>query len=374
MRVSPVDEIKAGSESVLLKQIKSIRKHLLHQRTRTPQTTGNRVTPFIDGPAVFAEAEKMIKSADSAVQLEMYTLNHPKMVELLCEKAQSGKQVQVVLDPSNKDSEAARQLQTSGAEVVYFAANKKRGQIDHIKMLLVDGKAALMGGMNWSSHSPVNHDADIKIEGPAVVYYRKAFEEAWKKSGGGELPVFPTPRKLHDQNAKVLGIAADNFQYTGIRDSINENIAKAKKSIHLEAFILSDRDVIAGLIEAKKRGVEVQVLLDPTLVGTPFSSNDKTMKYLTDADIEARWYTVDKSVNQKLHAKWAAFDEKTMIIGSANLSFKGLNVNREIGAEVDDKTTVSAFEKQFREDWETRSAEDRPIVGEECYFAEPVGC
>jgi len=369
MQISPVSPLEGkGNNPNMLDRI----KQLLSLHRSNPSETGNRVTPFIDGPAIFPEAEKMIKSADSAIQLEMYTLNHKEMVGLLCGKAEAGVKVQVVLDPSNKGDKTTDQLTASGVDVVFFPTNTKRRQIDHIKMLIVDGSSVLMGGMNWSNHSPVNHDADIKLEGPAVNYYRKAFEDAWTRSGGGELPKLPKAQKIPGQNARVLGISSDNFRSTEIKDSVMKNIDQAKKSIHLEAFILSDKNVIEGLVNAKRRGVDVKVLLDPTLVGTPFSSNDKTMARLKEEGIEAKWYAIDESTQQKLHAKWGVFDGEDMIVGSANLSFQGLNVNREIGAELQDKKTVSAFEKQFLEDWKSRSVDDMPKLEESLIADNPL--
>ena len=140
-----------------------------------------------------------------------------------------------------------------------------------------------------------------------------------------------------------------------------KNINRAQKSIHMETFVLSDNEVIDGLLEAKKRGVEVKVLLDPTGVKGGGNLNGKTFDTLKDAGIEVKWYTVDKSVNQMLHAKWGVFDDQELLVGSANWSRNGLTKNREIGIHVKDENTTTAFEEQFQHDWVKRSSDKLPV-------------
>ena len=334
-------------------------------------TSGNAITPLIDGPAVFSAARNMIKSADSVIQLEMFDLGHKEMVDLMCHEAKQGVTVQVMLDPNpglNPAHTADKQntvkkLRANGVEVTYFplAKDKRLKPIDHIKLLIVDGKSVLIGGMNWGPHSPLNHDADIKIEGEAVNYYRNIFKDAWKRSGGRELKSEP-PRaeKVPGATGEIEGIATEYKQVTGIKQSLMKKIKHANKSIHMETFVLSDREVIESLVKAKKRGVDVKILLDPSGVNSGFSPNGKTYDTLQEAGINVKWYNTDTSVNQKLHAKWGVFDGNEMVIGSANWSYKGLQINREIGAALKEKDTVSTFEKQFANDWEKKSTDQIP--------------
>jgi len=363
MKITPLESIRERiSGSAYIKKL----GELFDSRPET----GTRITPMIDGETIFPEAKDMIENSKSLIQLEMYSLTHKEMVDLMCRKAKEGVTVQVITDPkpgtSPKEEAAKRsaveKLTASGAEVHYYPTNQAKYQIDHVKLLLVDGQTALMGGMNWSGHSPVNHDADIKLEGPAVNYYRTIFAAGWKKVGGAPIPETPKPHRIPGGKAEVRGITTENYKYTGINDAVLFNINKAMKSIHIESFILSDRQVIKSLLAARERGVEIKAILDPTLVGTQFSSNDRTFTQLKKAGVDVKWYDVDTSQQQKLHAKWATFDGKEMIIGSANWTRQGLNINRELGADVKDRPTVKAFDKQFARDWKTRTADKLPEI------------
>ena len=372
MTIKPVAAIKAQETPKILKNPQVTAKSPTSpKKTRKNYQTGIAVTPYIDGPDIFKAAEKMIKSAKTSIQLEMFSLSHDHMIDLMCKESEKGVKVQVLIDPNpgfndeeiKEKQENLKKLKASGVEVVYFPVNKDRRQIDHIKMLLVDGQSALIGGMNWSNHSPVNHDADIKIEGPAVNYYRAVFDNGWRKSGGEPGPVLPRPEKIPGADAELHGVSTEMFRFTGIKQAVIKNIENAQKSIHMEAFILTDKDILKGLKNAKQRGLDVKVILDPTLICTEFSINDKIAEELKDAGVEVKWYKVDDSIGQKLHAKWGLFDGEQLTIGSANMTFKGLYINREIGADVNDKKTGSVFEKQFHHDWEhasTDEIENRP--------------
>ena len=341
-----------------------------HPSSGKPET-GNRITPLIDGPAIFPIAKQMIKGAGSTIQLEMYSLGDKAMIDLLSAEAKKGIKVQVIFDPNTVRNKRGNLKQThldtlekfksAGVKSVYFPASKKPMQLDHIKLLIVDGSSVLMGGMNWGSTSTVNHDADIKLEGPAVEYYRAAFNDSWQRSGGKVLDNMPPAKKVPGATGEIQGITTELKRDNSIKSAVMKNINRAQKSIHMETFVLSDNEVIDGLLDAKKRGVEVKVLLDPTGVKGGGNLNGKTFDTLKNAGIEVKWYKVDKSVNQMLHAKWGVFDEEEMIIGSANWSYKGLQINREIGADLKDEPTVSAFEKQFAYDWENRASDQLPV-------------
>ena len=46
---------------------------------------------------------------------------------------------------------------------------------------------------------------------------------------------------------------------------------------------------------------------------------------LDDAGVPIRFFKENKSTEEKLHAKWAVFDRKNLLIGSANWSSLGLD-------------------------------------------------
>lgn len=344
---------------------------------------GNRVKPLFNKEAapdanheIFAQVEKTIKSAKSSIQIEMFNIDKTAIVDLLIAEARTGRiKVQVIMDPPSHDwdeprKKAIEKLRQGGVDVMLYPVKQKGdpqakfGQLDHVKMLLVDGTRAIIGGMNWGAHSPMNHDYDVAIEGPAVEKMSWLFREDWIKSGGDghALPHIPqvAPTGSDMVNLLVSGLA-DTESAHGATNTIGKTVRRAienaKKSVHAELFVLTDSKTVEALIEARKKGRDVKVILNPLKIDGK-AINEKAAAQLRAAGVEVRWFDCNAKTGQKLHAKMAVFDDDQVVVGSANWSYAGFNVNREADVEVLSKGTASAFDKVFDKDWKHRTTED----------------
>lgn len=346
------------------------------------RTTNNLVTPWLGGDAATQGVIEQLKSAQSSIQVEMYRIGNQNILDALKEKAQSGTvKVQVLLDPTpgydagdTKDQNRIRaELKAAGVEVINYPIDKK-GKIDHVKLLIVDGKRGVIGGLNWDRHSHANLDMNVLVQGEAVQDMSDRFAHDWKFAGGGETakaaPVSPNDAK-GDAEIRVVTTEEDS---EAIRAVLMENINKAQKSIRMVAFALADKQVIDGLIAAKKdRKVDVKILLDPN---KPVSwVNEKSKKQLEAAGIEVRYLAIDIEKEEKCHAKAAFFDDDTTVMGSANFTHQGLTVNHEADIEMKSKTVVPQMTKFFDELWEKRSVQKLPNLPdmEERADEEPYG-
>lgn len=94
-------------------------------------------------------------------------------------------------------------------------------------------------------------------------------------------------------------------------------IGKQKKTIHINAYGLTDADTATMLIDAQKRGVDVKLTMDSTEAATPKQS--ALVAKLKRDKIEV---LVGKSPvrSQLLHAKLAIGDGKSVVLGSWNVS------------------------------------------------------
>lgn len=326
----------------------------------------NKVTAFIGGDEVYKGIEDTIRSAEKSILLEMYDFSDFELAEILVAQKNSGVDIKVLLDQSNiegnttSDARAAvvHHLRQNKIPVLTFQNDRLKNQSDHCKLAVVDGKSVLLGGMNWNPNSKNNHDAMVKIEGPAAGYYNLHFAEGWNVSGGGRITTEPAPSpEKKTGRALVKGIRSDGKFDTSAKHSILESINSAQSSIYIEMYRLSDKNVIEGLITAHNDGIDVRVILDPNSAKTGWSVNDKTFDTLKKAGVPVRWYKVEKNSTQRLHAKWAVIDEESTIIGSVNWSAKGLHENREVGAHINESKTANVFVKQFLDDWENKSSE-----------------
>jgi cardiolipin synthase A/B len=124
-------------------------------------------------------------------------------------------------------------------------------------------------------------------------------------------------------------------------------LALARQRALAEVYTFTDSETIAGLAAAKRRGVDVRVLLDPNQ-----SYNRHGYAVLRAAGVDVRWYPIPRGA--LLHAKIGLFDGE-LVLGSANWTLSGLGVNHELDIETRDPYAVAAYRSRFESDW-SRSA------------------
>lgn len=150
-----------------------------------------------------------------------------------------------------------------------------------------------------------------------------------------------------------------------IRDAVIERLAEAGRGsqVDLAMFYLSHRAIVAGLVDAQKRGAEVRVLLDPNQHafgrqknGVP---NRPVAAELHRAGIALRWcHTSGEQCHSKQLLIRHPGGEAVMLLGSANFTRRNLdNFNPESNVELSGPTDLPAltaasawFERRWNND------------------------
>jgi phosphatidylserine/phosphatidylglycerophosphate/cardiolipin synthase-like enzyme len=280
----------------------------------------------------------MIQEAKKAIHLEMYEFQQISIADELIAKKKAGLEVQVLLDQSSHDM--GNYLSRKGVEVRYYPPNASK--INHVKLLSVDGNLSLIGGMNWGNHSPMNHDADILIKGPAANDINTIFEKDWLYSGGKSS--YTTPIPLTTFGTHTISNLTTFRKTADIKKHVLHMIKNAKQHLYLELYILTDVDVIRALTNAHHRGIDVRVLFDPNQ-----SPNEAAYSQLRKAGVSVLYYPVN--ADQRFHIKVAVADHNRTIVGSCNWSKSGFYKNHEMDSDILGSETASAFESMFTQDW-----------------------
>ncbi len=372
------------------------------------QGYNTKVTSLIDGGQIFNNIDKLLKNAQKSVLLDFYELQNAqlqphrtapsgtpgadkqqKIVNHLVKLVKKGIKVKVVLDNSwdQYENEFHNQkmidyLKTNGVDVVTYP--RDAAKINHVKLLIVDGKYAVLGGMNWGNHSPANHDACVMLEGDDVGNVANQIFKIDYELSGGDVSTLPAFKSFPEEKIKVLTTAQKGSLDGGkneILQEITRRIDSAQKSIVCELFSMTDKIVADKLIEAHRRLKQnnqpgVQILVDPGLY-LQFKNCRPIINYLRDSGVPIRFYKVDWAKEEKLHAKWAVFDDQEVVVGSANWSKMGLESNamrgkpgtiqhtftkgnHEADLAILSPQIAKAFIKQFNFDWTYKS---RPVQG-----------
>ncbi len=129
---------------------------------------------------------------------------------------------------------------------------------------------------------------------------------------------------------------------------IVDAIDAAKNSLKIKMFVFSDPDLINAVIAAKKRGVNVQVMLNPARRSGE-EENWETRKLLEDAGIEVKDSNPEFGLT---HEKSMVIDEEIAFIKSLNWATKNLTVTRDYAITTSHKHEVDEVISCFTADWD----------------------
>ena len=282
---------------------------------------------------IFTLVSGLITSARQRVLVEMYELGRADLVRDIEAAAARGVEVRVITDPTVSASRrSAASFDAAGVQERVYPVDDGRHQIDHVKLLIADGEAAV-GGMNWGTHSDRNHDFVLETRLPGELdRLTRIFDQDWALAGGRPAPL----------GAKS-GEIAQTTPGGEIRAMLETALGRARKRVLAEVYTLTDPEVISLLAAARRRGADVRVLLDPNQ-----AYNLRGYQLLKEAGVAVRWYPIPK--NALLHAKIGLFDGE-LVLGSANWTLSGLGVNHELEISTADPSAVGAYATRFGIDW-----------------------
>ncbi|WGL60933.1 phospholipase D family protein [Pigmentibacter sp. JX0631] len=123
---------------------------------------------------------------------------------------------------------------------------------------------------------------------------------------------------------------------------ITKNIAKAKKTLLIQAYSFTSAPIAKAIIDAKKRGVEVMIILDKS----QFSQKYSSAKFLVNQEIQT-WKDDKVAI---AHNKVMIIDNFTIITGSFNFTKAAQQKNAENVLVIDDANLA----KKYSENWYSR--------------------
>ncbi|HWW05141.1 cardiolipin synthase [Collimonas sp.] len=347
--------------------------------TGSPLIKGNKVTLLFDGPDTMTAMIAAIQQAKSTINFETYIFDRDQLglrfADLLIEKQRAGVQVNIIYDSVGSigtPTEFFERMRAAGIKLIEFNPVNPlkrfgRWQLnhrDHRKILVVDGKIGFTGGVNISAAYANSslfrarrrpgadaigwRDTHVQIEGPAVASLQLLFLQTWSAQQDEDLPdldYFPKLESAGDKTVHVLGSQPDH-DYSLYKAYILA-IQQARRSIHITTpYFIPDRQLVAALVAAAKRGVEVTLILPSvTDIGLVYHAGQSFYTQLLSAGVHI--YQLQIAV---LHAKTAVIDGSWSTVGSANMDIRSFLHNYEANVIVIDDQFGREMEKAFRED------------------------
>lgn len=124
-------------------------------------------------------------------------------------------------------------------------------------------------------------------------------------------------------------------------------IENAKSSIRIKMFVFSDPDLIQAVIAARKRGVDVQIMLNAARRDGE-DDNAESRKTLHHAGIPVKDSSPDFGVT---HEKSMVVDEKLAFVKSLNWATRNLTETRDYAVTTEHKDEVREILDCFEADW-----------------------
>ena len=146
-----------------------------------------------------------------------------------------------------------------------------------------------------------------------------------------------------------------------ILGKIVHKINKAKKSVYIEVYMLTERKIKLALFNAKKRWVDVKIILEhsPYLAK---SINEKYFWEYKNAWLNIVWSNPKNYVLN--HSKIILIDEKELILSTWNFTSSNFRKNRDLFIFSEDKNIVYSFLEIFNSDflWKKITKYDDSLV------------
>lgn len=134
----------------------------------------------------------------------------------------------------------------------------------------------------------------------------------------------------------------------GCLDGLVWQIDAARKSIDMQAFMLTTERIAEPLVEAHRRGVAVRVIFDADQAEDRFSLDEK----LVEAGVPV-WLDAPDDGRGKAHNKVAIIDGDTVITGSYNFTLAADQKNAENLIVIRGRPALAAA---YRKNFEARLA------------------
>ncbi len=327
---------------------------------------------LVDGEAFFTRFVDVLASARESIDIRAYIFDNDDVAlnvgELLKRRSREGVAVRVLFDGLGSIGASGEQSSTLPAahrqplSIENYLTSQSNVDVrksknpwltgDHVKTMVIDGKLAYLGGMNIGREYRYDwHDLMVEIQGPVVDKINREFQIAWGRAGmwGDFSYLFnwreqPLNRDLGGYPVRLLYTKPGQDEIYQLQ---REAILRSKRYIYIENAYFTDDALLRALIVARRRGVDVRVII-PLETDRGLITRNITLAANAMLEHGIRVYIYPGFS----HAKAAIFDGWASM-GSANLDRLSLHINREINIATSEPSAVQALnEALFQPDFE----------------------
>ena len=334
-------------------------------RPQSAWVGGNKVELLENGEEYYPAVFGAIAKAECEVLVETFILFEDKvgleLQRVLIDAARRGVSVDLSVDgwgsPDLSNAfiaaltDAGVRLRAFDPKPKVFGLRLHLFRRMHRKIVVVDGRVAFVGGINFSADHlgdfgpEAKQDYSVLIEGPLVARVRRfALAQLGDAARGRGTPDgAATPAG----DAEAMFVTRDNRVH---RDAIERQYRAAIRTARREvivanAYFFPGYRLLKAMRRAAKRGVRVRLILQ----GQPDMAIVKHAAELLHGQLVRAGVEIHEYCKRPLHGKVALVDDHWATVGSSNLDPLSLALNLEANVMIRD----AAFTQTLRANLET---------------------
>ncbi len=325
-----------------------------------PPTRRNRARLLLTGEEAYHETLQLIDKAEHAVQVATYVLGRDAtgqaIVNALARKARQGVRVFLLLDALGSvkvDRRFLAPLHQAGGRTAFFMPMLRlplRGRANlrnHRKMVIVDGRAAIVGGMNMAveymgpeARPDRWQDICVRLTGPAAGQAFEIFRSDWQFAAGEDLG----SEKPHGGRTDGTATTALQFMASGpdvendaLREAFMISLFRAHERVWIVTpYFVPDDLLLESLCMAARRGIDLRLIV-------PRRSNHRLADLAREGYLSQLQQAGARVLLYRpgmLHAKAVLIDDTVAVAGSANMDMRSLLLNYEVGLCIYDQSII----------------------------------
>lgn len=318
------------------------------------------ITPVFNR-SYLPQAREMIRGAKEYVHILLLEIHKDDITMSLMKELISARKRGVAVQVMLEDT-----LSCNRQSLSYLKENGLEARLDspekflHHKLMIIDGEAVLIGSTNWSYTSlDYNNETNVLLEDARIArYYEKYFQLLWATpSIEPEMPPLKTE--------KIIPLPVKKDYFDELHNLLNTSTTRIHIILYGMRYYSPSPDSVVNivfddLVEAKKRGVEVKVLLDKSNYNDTLNQfNEEAARYLRKHKVEVRFDPPEVHT----HAKLVIVDD-SVILGSSNWGYGGLKVYLGSNVLLLDPQITDSYEKYFQRLWLQGKGAPKKVLGE----------
>ena len=329
----------------------------------------NKVEVYTNGYEFFPSLLREIGKAKDHVHVEMFIFDNDALGNLiadtLIDKAQQGVEVRVIYDDVacwKVRNSFWERLRDGGVEVHAFmpvkfpAFTSKVNYRNHRKLIVIDGRAGFIGGMNIATRYVKGvgrpwRDTHILVRGGAVYGIQRAFLVDWYFvdrtliAGKRYYPAI-SPALSNNCLAQVV-TSGPITEWPDMMQGFVRVLLTARQYVYIETpYFLPSEPVLFAIRTAALAGVDIRLMLPQRTDSRLLDQASKSyVREILQAG--AKIYFYDDGFN---HSKFLVCDNSISTVGSSNIDFRSLEHNFESNIFFYDEGMALRMKKIYLED------------------------